>query len=222
MSFIITELMLNSAIIVAIVIAVKNQEVMMTKKWKLISIIIAGYFLLVILFTAFSSSVFYHTQKMKADSTVYINQDRFEYYFHIHNDDKAIVIDFNSEKISGDLAHITVNIHPKDNHRISSLVMSFENINPSEAFLYDDPYEDYVNPYNREIIYGVDHIVIKYPAMDTQTNEIIQLEYWVDLTKLDSTDEKFVMSFSMYMHENSLLKIWRYYATSGVQLDIDN
>ena len=79
MSFIITELMLNSAIIVAIVIAVKNQEVMMTKKWKLLSIIIAGYFYWLSCLQP-SSSV-YHTQKMKADSTVYINQDRFEYYF---------------------------------------------------------------------------------------------------------------------------------------------
>ena len=159
---------------------------------------------------------------MKADSTVYINQERFEYYFHIHNDDKAIVVDFNSEKISSDLAHITVNIHPKDNHRISSLAMSFENITPVEAFIYNDPAGSYVNRYNRQIVYGENNIAIKYTDMNTEINEVIQLEYWVDLTKLNSVDEKFVMSFSMYMHENSLLKIWRYYATSGVQLDIDN
>ncbi|MDD3994184.1 MAG: hypothetical protein PHT06_00035 [Dehalococcoidales bacterium] len=195
---------------------------MMTRKWKMISIIIAGYLLMVLLFTAFSGSIFYHTQKMKADSTVYINQDRFEYYFHIHNDDKAIVIDFNSEKISSDLAHITVNIQPKDNHRISSLALSFENIIPVEAFLYDDPSGQYVNLYNREVIYGENNIVVKYPDMNSQFNQVIQLEYWVDTTKLDSTNEKFTMSFTLYMHENSLLKIWRYYATSGVQLDINN
>jgi hypothetical protein len=194
----------------------------MTKKWKMISVIVAGYLLLVLLFTAFSGSIFYHTQQMKADSTVYINQERFEYYFHIHNDDKAIVVDFNSEKISSDLAHITVNIHPKDNHRISSLAMSFENITPVEAFIYNDPAGSYVNRYNRQIVYGENNIAIKYTDMNTEINEVIQLEYWVDLTKLNSVDEKFVMSFSMYMHENSLLKIWRYYATSGVQLDIDN
>ncbi|HAS28159.1 MAG TPA: hypothetical protein DCR59_03125, partial [Dehalococcoidia bacterium] len=140
----------------------------MTRKWKMISIIIAGYLLLVLLFTAFSGSVFYFTQQMKADSTVYINEDRFEYYFHIHNDDKAIVIDFDSEKINSDLAHITVNIHPKDNHRISSLALSFENIIPVDAFLYDDPSGQYANLYNREVVYGEDNIVIKYPDMNSQ------------------------------------------------------
>jgi len=195
---------------------------MMTRKWKMISIIIAGYLLLVLLFTAFSGSVFYFTQQMKADSTVYINEDRFEYYFHIHNDDKAIVIDFDSEKINSDLAHITVNIHPKDNHRISSLALSFENIIPVDAFLYDDPSGQYANLYNREVVYGEDNIVIKYPDMNSQFNQVIQLEYWVDTTKLDSAYEKFTMSFTLYMHENSLLKIWRYYATSGVQLDMNS
>ncbi len=194
----------------------------MTRKWKMISIIIAGYLLLVLLFTAFSGSVFYFTQQMKADSTVYINEDRFEYYFHIHNDDKAIVIDFDSEKINSDLAHITVNIHPKDNHRISSLALSFENIIPVDAFLYDDPSGQYANLYNREVVYGEDNIVIKYPDMNSQFNQVIQLEYWVDTTKLDSAYEKFTMSFTLYMHENSLLKIWRYYATSGVQLDMNS
>jgi hypothetical protein len=58
--------------------------------------------------------------------------------------------------------------------------------------------------------------------MNSQFNQVIQLEYWVDTTKLDSANEKFTMSFTLYMHENSLLKIWRYYATSGVQLDINN
>ncbi len=86
--------------------------------------------MLIILFTAFSGSIFYHTQQMKADSSVYINENRYEYYFHIHNDDRALIVDFDIEKISADLAHITVNIHPKDNHRISSLVMSFDNIIP--------------------------------------------------------------------------------------------
>lgn len=195
---------------------------MMTRKWKMISIIIAGYLLLVLLFTAFSGSVFYFTQQMKADSTVYINEDRFEYYFHIHNDDKAIVIDFDSEKINSDLAHITVNIHPKDNHRISSLALSFENIIPVDAFLYDDPSGQYANLYNREVVYGEDNIVIKYPDMNSQFNQVIQLEYWVDTTKLDSAYEKFTMSFTLYMHENSLLKIWRYYATSAVQLDMNS
>ncbi|MDD4924709.1 MAG: hypothetical protein PHF74_07790 [Dehalococcoidales bacterium] len=194
----------------------------MSKKWKLISVIIAGYLLMVLLFTAFSDSVFYTTQEMKADSTVYLNQDRYEYYFHIHNDDKAIIVDFAIEKISADLAHITVNIHPKDNHKITSLAMSFDNIVPSESFLYDDPSGTYVNLYNREIGFGENNVVIKYLDMNTQTNEVIKLEYWVDITKLDSVDEKFVMSFSMYMHENSLLKIWRYYAKSGVQLDINS
>jgi hypothetical protein len=205
-----------------IIIATKYQGVMMTRKWKMISIIIAGYLLLVLLFTAFSGSVFYFTQQMKADSTVYINEDRFEYYFHIHNDDKAIVIDFDSEKINSDLAHITVNIHPKDNHRISSLALSFENIIPVDAFLYDDPSGQYANLYNREVVYGEDNIVIKYPDMNSQFNQVIQLEYWVDTTKLDSAYEKFTMSFTLYMHENSLLKIWRYYATSAVQLDMNS
>jgi hypothetical protein len=184
--------------------------------------VVAGYLLLVLLFTAFSDSVFYFTQEMKADSTVYLNQDRYEYYFHIQNDDKSIIVDFDIEKISDELAHITVNIHPKDNHKITSLVMSFDDIVPSEAFLYDDPSGIYVNPYNREIGYGENNIVIKYPDMDTQFNEVIKLEYWVDITKLASKDEKFAMSFSMYMNENSLLKIWRYYAHSGVQLDINS
>jgi hypothetical protein len=177
---------------------------------------------MVLLFTALSDSVFYFTQQMKADSTVYLNQDRYEYYFHIHSDDKSIIVDFDIERISSDLAHITVNIHPKDNHKITSLVMSFDNIIPSEAFLYDDPSGNYVNPYNREVGYGESNIVIKYPDLNTQTNEVIKLEYWVDTTKLASVDEKFSMSFSMYMHESSLLKIWRYYATSGVQLDINS
>ncbi len=194
----------------------------MSKKWKLISMIVAGYLLLVLLVTAFSDSVFYFSQELKADSTVYLNQDRYEYYFHIQSDDKSIIVDFDIEKISDQLAHITVNIHPKDNHKITSLVMSFDNIVPSEAFLYDDPAGIYVNPYNREIGYGENNIVIKYPDMNTQYNEVIKLEYWVDITKLASEDEKFAMSFSMYMNENSLLKIWRYYAHSGVQLDINS
>ena len=194
----------------------------MTKKWKLISVVVVAYLLMVLLFTALSDSIFYFTQQMKADSTVYLNEDRYEYYFHIHNDDKSIIVDFDIEKISDDLAHITVNIHPKDNHKITSLVMSFDNIVPSEAFLYDDPSGNYENPFNREIGFGENNVVIKYPNMNTQIDQVIELEYWVDITKLASEDEKFSMSFTMYMHENSLLKIWRYYATSAVNLDINS
>ncbi|MFA5628962.1 MAG: hypothetical protein WC958_01665 [Dehalococcoidales bacterium] len=196
----------------------------MKRAWKLVSLIIAGYVLLVLLFLAASSSVFFHTQKLKADSTVYINQetDRFEYYFHIHNNDKSIIIDFDSEKIADNLSHITVNIHPKDNHRISSLRMNFENINPGEAFLYDDPADNYVNLFNREVTYRDDGVAINYPDLSSNFNQVIKLEYWIDTSELDLSNEKIVMSFSMYMHENSLLKIWRYYGLSGVQLDVKN
>jgi hypothetical protein len=194
----------------------------MSKKWKLITMIIAGYLVMVLLFTAFSDDIFYFTQEMKADSSVYAVEGQYEYYFHIQNDDKSIVIDFDIEKISDELALITVNITPKDNHRISALVLNFDNIIPAEAFLYEDPSGTYVNPYNREIGYGDKGVTINYPAMSTVTNEVVELEYWIDITKLDSVDEKFSMSFSIYMYENSLLKIWRYHAQSGVQLDMNS
>jgi len=194
----------------------------MNKTWKIITLIITGYLLLVLLVTAFSDDIFYFTQEMKPDSSVYAVDGQYEYYFHIHNDDKAIVIDFDIEKISDELAHIILNITPKDNHRIASLVLSFDNIAPSEAFLYEDPSETYVNPYNREIGFGDKSVTIKYPELNSKTNEVIQLEYWIDITKLASADEKFTMSFSIYMHEDSLLKIWRYHAQSGVQLDINS
>ncbi len=93
--------------------------------------IIAGYLVMVLLFTAFSDDIFYFTQEMKADSSVYAVEGQYEYYFHIQNDDKSIVIDFDIEKISDELALITVNIIPKDNHRISALVLNFDNIIPA-------------------------------------------------------------------------------------------
>jgi hypothetical protein len=194
----------------------------MSKNWKLVILIFSSYLVLTFLFTALSDKLFYFTQELKADSTVYIVDDGYEYYFYnIGSDKKAVTVFYDIEKESDNLVHIILNVTPKNHNRIDSLFLGFENLFPSSALLLEDPSGDYTIPYGYAVTYGDSTVTINFPDFDTQTIEPVKLELWIDTTKLTpGFTGPFVMSFAIYSHEDSVFKIWRYHGQSAVQLNI--
>ncbi|MDD4874677.1 MAG: hypothetical protein PHE15_06890 [Dehalococcoidales bacterium] len=194
----------------------------MSKKWKLVIFILSSYLVLALLFIALSDKVFFFTQQLKAESTVYIAGDGYEYYFYnIGSDKKAVTVYYDIEKGSEDLIHIILKLTPKIHTQIDSLFLGFENLLPSSALLLEDPSGDSTIPYSYHVTYSESVVTIDFSDFDTVTNEAIELQLWVDTTSLSSEfSGLFVMSFSMYSHEDSVFKIWRYHGQSAVQLNI--
>jgi hypothetical protein len=166
--------------------------------------------------------VFYFTQELKADSTVNIVGDGYEYYFYnVGNDNKAVTVYYDFERESQNLVHIVFNLIPKNHTRIDSLSLGFNDLLPSTALLLEDPSGNYTIPYSYAANYGDSAVTINFSNFNVSTNEQVKLELWIDTTQLNPNfNGQFVMSFATYSHEDSLFKIWRYHGQSAVQLSV--
>lgn len=181
----------------------------------------------VLIYTATSDSIFFTTMKLASDNTVIdLKGDGYELSFYMYGNAesekkvKIATIFHDIKKGGNNLAHIILKIIPEDNLKIDSLHLEFMTLQPTSAFMLENPEGGQSNPF---IYTRTDHntsVVLDFLKLNAEASETITINSWVDLSEIDTTTEDKLLVTSFSIHEESVFKIVKYESSSAINLDI--
>jgi len=180
----------------------------------------------VLIYTAASNNIFFTTMKLSPDNMVIdLNGEGYELSFYMYGNSesekkvKIATIFHDIKKSSDNLANIIFKIIPEDNLKVDSIHLEFMPLQPTSAFMLENPENGQSNPF---VYTRTDHsasVVIDFPNLYAGTSETITINSWLDLSEIDATEDiGLVTSFSIY--EESIFKVVKYESISAINLDI--
>lgn len=181
----------------------------------------------VLIYTAASDNIFFTTMKLTPDSAVTdLEGEGYELSFYMYGNAESekkvkIATIFHDIKESGDnLVHIIFEIIPEYNLEVDSLHLEFMNLQPTSAFMLENPESGQSNPF---IYTRADHntsVVLDFPKLNAEASETITINSWLDLSEMDTTTEDKLLVTTFSIHEESVFKIVKYESNSAINLDI--
>ena len=132
----------------------------------------------VLIYTAASDSIFFTTMKLTPDNTVIdLKGGGYELSFYMYGNSEAekkvkiATIFHDIKKSSDNLAHIIFKIIPEDNLKVDSLHLEFMPLQPTSAFMLENPENGQSNPF---IYTRTDHsasVVLVFPNLGLRLRE---------------------------------------------------
>ena len=177
----------------------------------------------ILIYTAVSDNVFFITQQLKHDDTVYDEGDR--YTLHFFKDGKAINVaelSYAINKTSSNLATITFQISYKINYNMDSLSLRFKMLKPPSSLLLENT-ENYSPPPLINVpAHDNSSVIFNFLDLEGSEGSVFETFYTtfsLDLSEIDPTfTDKLILDISFSMHEQSIFKILKYTNQIAVQL----
>jgi hypothetical protein len=133
---------------------------------------------------------------------------------------KIATIFHDVQKSGENLAHIIVEIIPEYDLKVDSLHLEFIPFQPASAFILENPDNGQSNSYIHKRINRDSSVVLDFPKIDAEASEIITINSWIDLSKMNTINEDRFLIISFSMYEESIFKIVKYEANSAINLVI--
>ncbi len=180
----------------------------------------------ILIYSAVSDNIFFITMKLKPDNTVIdLQGDGYELSFFMYGNTESekkvniATIFHDVKRISDNQAHIIFKLIPEDNFKVDTLHLEFMNFQPTSAFMLENPESGQSNPFVYTRNDYNTSIVLDFPKLDTGVSESITLNSWLDLSEIDTIEDKLLVTI-FSIHEESTFKIVNYESDSAINLKI--
>ena len=179
---------------------------------------------IVLVYAAVSSNIFFVTQKLNRDDVVYQEGDRYALYFYKDGKKLEVVqISYAVNKSGDNLANINFQISSKIDYRLDLLNLRFEMLQTPSALALENM-DSYSLPPLINTPSGSSSIEFSFSDPKGSPGslfETLYLDFSLDMSALDPVfSDKLILVIGFSLHEQSIFKILRYSNQVSVQLYI--
>ncbi|UCG54730.1 MAG: hypothetical protein JSV32_00475 [Dehalococcoidia bacterium] len=180
-----------------------------------------------LIFIALSDDVFFTAMKLKSDDAVTdLEGEGYELAFYMYGNSqserqvKIATVFHNVAGIGDNLAHITFRLIPEDNMKVDSLHLEFMMLQPTSAFMLENPYTGQSNTYVYTRTDKDTSVILDFRKLDTKASEMIIIDSWLDTVVLEDVTEDKLLVISFSIFEESIFRAVRYEAYTALNIKI--